>query len=164
MSEAEEANSPPYLEVLCKISGKKTRFAAGTKAGFAVSLINRRLGIGAPVAFHIESVKEGEEPIVFGPDAVLVNYASGWNLQTVSEMDFSGTGKPGRVQEVPTLIPNGKNIDGSGSTKTASKSGIDFVYIAKVLLAFVMIFMLGGVFMLALDNLPKLILLFDSSM
>ncbi|XP_039067052.1 uncharacterized protein LOC120212944 [Hibiscus syriacus] len=160
MSEAEEVNSPqphPYFEVLCKISGKKTRFAAGTKAGFAVSLINRKLGIEAPVALYIESVKEGE-PIVFGPDAVLVNYGNGWILQTVSDMDFSGIGMPERIREVPTPIPNGKNIDGSHSTKTLSKPGINFVYIAKVLLAFVMMFMMGGVFMLALDNLPELIL------
>lgn len=54
-------------------------------------MINRKLGIGAPVALHIESVREGEEPIIFGPDAVLVNYGNGWNLQTVSEMDFPGT-------------------------------------------------------------------------
>ncbi|KAE8660046.1 Cationic amino acid transporter 2 isoform 1 [Hibiscus syriacus] len=165
MSKAEEVNSPqppPYFEVSCKISGKKTRFAPGTNAGFAVSLINRKLGIGAPVALYIESVKEGEEPIVFGPEAVLVNYGNGWNLQTVSDMDFSGIGMPERLREVPTPIPNGKKIDGSHSTKTISEQGINFVYIAKVLLAFVMMFMLGGVFMLALDSLPELILLLDS--
>ncbi|KAG4122015.1 hypothetical protein ERO13_D11G241500v2 [Gossypium hirsutum] len=116
MSEAEQANSPkppPYLEVLCKSSGKKTRFAAGTKAGFAVSLINRKLGIGAPVALHIESIREGEEPIIFGPDAVLVNYGNGWNLQTVSEMDFPGIGKGKHVRGFPTQIPNGKVITSS---------------------------------------------------
>ncbi|KAK8713025.1 hypothetical protein V6N13_148253 [Hibiscus sabdariffa] len=169
MSESEEVNSPrppPYSEVLCKISGKRTRFAAGTNAGFAVSLINRKLGIGAPAALYIESVKEGEEPIIFGPGAVLVNYGEGWNLQTVYETDFSGIGKPERVQGVPTPPPGGKNIDGSHSTKTmtASKQEVNFGYIAKVVLAFVMMFMLGGVFMVALDNLPKLILLLDSSM
>ncbi|KAB2058619.1 hypothetical protein ES319_A11G245500v1 [Gossypium barbadense] len=167
MSEAEQANSPkppPYLEVLCKSSGKKTRFAAGTKAGFAVSLINRKLGIGAPVALHIESFREGEEPIIFGPDAVLVNYGNGWNLQTVNEMDFPGIGKGKHVPGFPTQIPNGKNVDLTNSRKMVSKPGISFLYIAKVLLAFVLMFMLAGVFMLALDNLPKLILLFNSSM
>ncbi|GMI65033.1 hypothetical protein like AT5G37480 [Hibiscus trionum] len=169
MSEPEEVNSPhppPYSEVLCKISGRRTRFAAGTKAGFALSLMNRKLGIGAPVGLYIESVKEGEEPIIFGPSAVLVDYGDGWNLQTVSETDFSGIGKPECVREVPTPIPSGKNIDGSHSTrtKTALKPGVNLVYIAKVVLAFVMMFMLGGVFMLALDNLPELILLLESSM
>ena len=79
-----------FMEVVCKSSGKKSRFAAGTKAGFAVSLINRKLGIGALLALHIEAVKEGEEPISFGPDAVLVSYGNGWKLQTVTEVDFLG--------------------------------------------------------------------------
>ncbi|OMO67856.1 hypothetical protein CCACVL1_20257 [Corchorus capsularis] len=81
---------PPFLEILCKSSGKKSRFAAGTKAGFAVSLMNMKLDIGSPLALHIGAVKEGEEPISFGPDAVLVNYGNGWKLQTVTEVDFPG--------------------------------------------------------------------------
>lgn len=76
--------------MVCRSSGKKSRFAAGTKAGFAVLLINRKLGIGAPLALHIEAVKDGEEPISFGPEAVLVNYGNGWKLQTVTELDFPG--------------------------------------------------------------------------
>ena len=40
-----EVNSPQppsFLEVVCQSSGKKSRFAAGTKAGFAVFLTNIR--------------------------------------------------------------------------------------------------------------------------
>lgn len=72
------------------------RFAAGTDAGFAVSLINKKLlldNISAKssrsspqLASHIEAVKPGhdsEEPISFGPTASLVNYGSPWILQTV---------------------------------------------------------------------------------
>ena len=93
-----------FLEVVCQSSGKKSRFAAGTKAGFAVFLINKKLGIGFPLALHIEAVKEGEEPISFGPEAVLVNYGNGWKLQTVTEVDFPGIGKGEGVRGVSTPI------------------------------------------------------------
>ncbi|XP_028104417.1 uncharacterized protein LOC114303497, partial [Camellia sinensis] len=62
------------------------RFAAGTEAGFAVSLINRKLD-GGPMALHIEAVKEGEEPVSFGPNSVLVEYGDGWKLQTVTQVE-----------------------------------------------------------------------------
>lgn len=78
-----------FVEVVCKSSGKTRRFASGTEAGFAVSLINRKVE-GGPIASHIEAVKEGEEPVSFGPNSVLVNYGDGWKLQTVTgaEGDF----------------------------------------------------------------------------
>lgn len=78
-----------FVEVVCKSSGKARRFAAGTEAGFAVSLINRKVE-GGPIASHIEAVKEGEEPVGFGPNSILVNYGDGWKLQTVTgaEGDF----------------------------------------------------------------------------
>ena len=76
---------------MCKSLGKTSRFAAGTKAGFAVSLINRKLDIGSPFVLHIEAVKDREEPISFGPDAVLVDYGNGWKLQTVTVLDYGGT-------------------------------------------------------------------------
>lgn len=68
----------------------KRRFARGTEAGFAVSLINKKLGLGDPLAVHIEAFKEGEEPISFGPSSALVDYGNGWRLQTVSQVDSSG--------------------------------------------------------------------------
>lgn len=79
------------MEVKCKSSSKIRRFAEGTEAGFAVSLINRKLDKGAPKALHIEAIKEGdEEPISFGPSSVLVDYGHGWKLQTVTKLDFPG--------------------------------------------------------------------------
>ncbi|KAJ1393268.1 hypothetical protein SESBI_35137 [Sesbania bispinosa] len=86
---AEEESSPPpsppqYLEVNCKITGKSWRFAAGTDAGFAVALINRKLKGSVPVATHIEAAKDGEEPIAFGPNAVLSHFGEGWKLHTVT--------------------------------------------------------------------------------
>lgn len=75
------SQSPPqYLEVNCGSSGKTYRFAAGTDAGFAVALINRKLKGSA--ATHIEAVKGGEEPIAFGPNAILSHFGEGWKLQT----------------------------------------------------------------------------------
>lgn len=94
---------PPFLEVICKSSGKARRFAAGTEAGFAVSLINRKLEIGTPPALHIEAAKEGEEPISFGPNSVLTDYGNGWRLQTVTE--FEGLRKGDKLQPTPMQFP-----------------------------------------------------------
>lgn len=80
-----------FVEVECRVTGKKRRYAAGTKAGFAVNLINQKLEYGTTPVVYIESDKEGEEPVSFGPDALLVDYGDGWKLQTVTLLDFSGT-------------------------------------------------------------------------
>lgn len=86
--------SPPqYLEVTCSISGKTRRFAAGTDAGFAVALINRNLRGPIQVATHIEAVKDDEEPIAFGPNAILSNFGEGWKLQTVTITQSIPSGK-----------------------------------------------------------------------
>jgi hypothetical protein len=75
------------VEVICTASGKTRRFSDGTEAGFALHLMNKKLekeGIfGIPLASHIEAVKEGEEPVSFGPNSLLVNYGLGWKLQTI---------------------------------------------------------------------------------
>ena len=60
----------------------------GANAGFALNLINRKLDIGNPLALHIEAAKDGEEPIAFGPNSVLVDYGNGWKLQTFTEADL----------------------------------------------------------------------------
>lgn len=78
-----------YVEVNCRSSGKTRRFAAGTDAGFAVSLINRKLKGTVPFALHIEAVKDGEEPIAFGPNSILVNFGEGWMLHTVTQTDLN---------------------------------------------------------------------------
>lgn len=81
-----------FLEVKCKSSGVTRRFAVGTEAGFAVSVINKKLGmgLGLPLALHIEAVKQGQESITFGPNSVLLSYGDGWSLQTVTDLDFAG--------------------------------------------------------------------------
>ncbi|CAN1261675.1 hypothetical protein LINPERPRIM_LOCUS10950 [Linum perenne] len=106
-SESESTHQPPpprlpFVEVECRISKKKRRFASGTKAGFAVSLINRKMDGGnptptptpTPLAFAIEAVKDGEEPVSFGPDAPLVDYGNAWNLKAVTDSDYPPLTKP----------------------------------------------------------------------
>ncbi|GAU44243.1 hypothetical protein TSUD_139360 [Trifolium subterraneum] len=86
-----EEDSPPYLEVNCKTSGKILRFAPGTDAGFAVTLINRKLKGKVPLATHIEAVKNRcceEETIAFGPNAILTDFGQNWKLQTVLSSGF----------------------------------------------------------------------------
>ncbi|GAV88380.1 hypothetical protein CFOL_v3_31803 [Cephalotus follicularis] len=167
---AEEASKvdypqpPPFLEVRCKSSGKMKRFAEGTKAGFAVSLINRKLDIRTPVALHIEAVKEGEEPISFGPDAALVNFGNGWMLQTVTEADDAGFREGQGVWPFRTRISTSEHFDSSRPSKRISQPVINFFYIGKIFLAFLLLFFLGGFFTLALENLPRLILFINSYM
>ena len=72
------------------------RFAPGTDAAFAVSLINKKLlldGVSSrpQLASHIEAVKPGndsEEPISFGPTAPLLKLDSPWILQTVVAQSY----------------------------------------------------------------------------
>ncbi|XP_058205152.1 uncharacterized protein LOC131319063 isoform X2 [Rhododendron vialii] len=142
----------PFVEVVCKSSGKTCRFAAGTEAGFAVSLINRKVE-GGPIASHIEAVKEGEEPVSFGPNSVLVNYGDGWKLQTVTEAEGLRKGEFNR----PTMLHN-------ASVREASQPVISYLYVGKILLAFILIFAMGAVLTLALENLPRLILFINSSL
>ncbi|GLT65272.1 hypothetical protein SLA2020_377110 [Shorea laevis] len=163
-SQVNSSQPPPFLEVICKSSGKRSRFASGTKAGFAVSLINSKLGAGEPLASHFEAVKEGEEPVSFGPDAVLVNYGNGWKLQTVTEADFPGSRKREQVQLIQEQIHVLKSFDAQKPRTRVSKSGISFIYIGKILIAFILMFILGAIFTLSLENLPRLILYINSLM
>ncbi|OWM78838.1 uncharacterized protein LOC116196074 [Punica granatum] len=155
---------PPFLEVFCKSSDKPRRFAAGTEAGFAVSLINKKLGVGAKtVALYIEAVKEGEEPVAFGPNSVLVAYGSGWRLQTVTaEADHAGD-RRGEGFRRPMTRTHALNSGGSRVERVQTPP-VSSLYIAKILLAFVFIFVLGSVFVLALEYLPVLILYMNSFM
>ncbi|CAN6719865.1 unnamed protein product [Malus baccata var. baccata] len=77
MDEAQPPTPTPFLKVKCQSSGMTRRFAMGTEAGFAVSLMNKKLGAGDPLAVHIEAVKEGEEPISFGPSSALFGGGEG---------------------------------------------------------------------------------------
>ncbi|CAL5435583.1 unnamed protein product [Camellia sinensis] len=153
--------SLPIVEVICKSSGKTRRFAAGTEAGFAVSLINRKLD-GGPMALHIEAVKEGEEPVSFGPNSVLVEYGDGWKLQTVTGVE--GIWKAESNRATIGRIRSAVISDASHHMKERSSKPISLWYIGKILLAFVFIFVMGAIFSLALENLPRLILFINSSM
>ncbi|CAK9226630.1 unnamed protein product [Sphagnum troendelagicum] len=65
--------------------GTVLRFAVGTRAGFAVDRINKRLPESSGKVVCIEAIAEGEEPIEFGPDAELVVYGQSWKLRAVQE-------------------------------------------------------------------------------
>ncbi|XP_059463629.1 uncharacterized protein LOC132192339 [Corylus avellana] len=169
MAEEEPAPHPrpTFLEVKCKSSGKTRRFAVGTDAGFALSLINRRLETGKPLALHIEALKEGEEPIAFGPNSALVDYGRGWKLQTVIELDFDYAGVP-KGEGVRPVTTRFSTVPSTGGSRPAkgedSKPEISFVYIGRIILAFILIFVLGAIFTLALESLPRLILYIKSAM
>ncbi|XP_057540883.1 uncharacterized protein LOC130818721 [Amaranthus tricolor] len=140
-----------FLEVTCKSSGIVRRFAPGTKAGFAISLINNKLDVGSPLALYIEAAKFGEEPISFGPSSILVDYGNGWKLQTVLDSQ-QGTKKQEGLQEPK-----------AGAKKQTPEPTINFMYISKIVFVFLFMFLLMGIFTLALENLPRLILFINSS-
>lgn len=87
----------------CRSSGKVRRFAAGTTARYALHAINRKLDPGAPPALHVEAVRDGEEPVSFGPSAALADYGRGWRLQTVTAQDATGLHHPLHADTVPHL-------------------------------------------------------------
>lgn len=167
-SEVEHSQQPlPFLEVLCKSSGKIRRFSAGTEAGFAVNLINKKLlsgdgGGNCLLATHIETVKEGEEePVSFGPNSVLVDYGSGWKLQTVVESN----GDKGQVHVAADRVQKAyyaQSVDGTHPT-TIKQSPVSVLYVGKILLAILLLFVFGAVFTLFLENLPQFILYINSS-
>ncbi|KAH7525059.1 hypothetical protein FEM48_Zijuj06G0184800 [Ziziphus jujuba var. spinosa] len=172
-AEAQRSSTPPpsFLEVKCKSSGKIRRFAEGTEACFAVSLINRKLGKGAPQALYIEAIKEGdddEEPISFGPSSVLVDYRHGWKLHTVTELDLpgpSGIGNGEKIFQPRSVRP--RNVNSSDSShlgKKAPKPAISYLYIGKIIVAFILMFVLAAIFTLALEKLPILLSFLSSFM
>ncbi|XP_020268479.1 uncharacterized protein LOC109843916 isoform X2 [Asparagus officinalis] len=125
-----------FMEVCCTSSGKIRRFAAGTEAGFALCVINKKIENGASPALYIEACKEGEEPITFGPNATLVNYGKEWKLQTVTERGF-GEAKP--MQQISKRFSNTMNLSSARSpngTIRASHASISFWYIGKIIFAF----------------------------
>ncbi|KAI3826234.1 hypothetical protein L1987_00279 [Smallanthus sonchifolius] len=154
--------SPSYLEVNCRSSSKIRRFSVGTEAGFALNLINRKLDDGLPLALYIESVKEGEEPVSFGPNSVLVCYGHGWKLQTITEAE-GGARARASIRRTIKHESSPLGLDELHSTKGLLPSVIGVQYIAKVLLAFVLLFVFGAIFTLALENLPRFLIFINSS-
>ncbi|GAB4857248.1 hypothetical protein Ancab_015154 [Ancistrocladus abbreviatus] len=105
------------------------------------------------------SQTERPPPIILGgymqkfreDKAFCPSYGSGWKLQTVVESE--GLMKfPGIQRLKPSL-----------SSGSVSQPVISFIYIAKILLAFIFIILLAAVFTLALENLPRLISSIKSS-
>ncbi|CAN6286831.1 unnamed protein product [Urochloa humidicola] len=146
---------PPFLEVTCRSSGKVRRFAAGTTARYALHAINRKLEPGAPPALHVEAVRGGgeEEPVSFGPSAALADYGRGWRLQTVTANDA-----PGIHHHAPPHadMKRGDTQAAKDSVARETTRGTS-VYIAKTVLAFVFIFLLGGLFTYMLEVLPDML-------
>ncbi|KAL9247086.1 hypothetical protein vseg_020554 [Gypsophila vaccaria] len=142
---------PHFLEVMCKTSGKTRRFAPGTKAGFALSLINNKLDADAPLGVYIEAVKDGEEPVSFGPSSVLLSYGSAWKLQTVLDSH------PGVKKREGAQAFNKPSMN-----KQVSDPGVNLVYFGKILLVILFIILLASTFTLGLEYLPRLLALMDS--
>ncbi|KAF0915148.1 hypothetical protein E2562_034066 [Oryza meyeriana var. granulata] len=139
---------PPFLEVTCRSSGKVRRFAFGTTARYALHAVNRKLAPGDPAALHVEAVKDGEEPVSFGPAAPLADYGDGWKLQTITEQDAPG------YYQTPAFDTR------RDETKQPVKNSLDketmAAYITKIVLAFVFIFLLGGLFTYLLETVPDM--------
>ncbi|KAJ0974137.1 hypothetical protein J5N97_016102 [Dioscorea zingiberensis] len=158
-----------FLEVDCKSSGKMRRFAAGTESGFAIFLINQKLEPGIPQALYIEAVKDGEEPVCFGPNAFLVNYGKGWRLQTVLDEGAHRKGyeelrrlKREMKQTQHTFNPS--EVQSAKKPVAESSTSVNWSYFGRILLAFAFIFLLGGTLSLFLENLPELISFVSSSL
>ncbi|MCO5580994.1 hypothetical protein L7F22_034870 [Adiantum nelumboides] len=77
---------PPMMQVVevQGPDGKAYRFAAGTKAGFAVERINAKLRNPSTLLLFLEATCPGEEPVEFGPDAELAVLDDGWTLRGVT--------------------------------------------------------------------------------
>ncbi|KAF9595717.1 hypothetical protein IFM89_003459 [Coptis chinensis] len=141
---------------------KKSDLGSVAEAGFALRLINRKLDSGIPLASYIEAVKEGEEPISFGPNAVLVDYGYGWKLQTVIDEGFvKEKWERTTNEQTPDVVQKTDNLQRSTSEL---KPHISFPYIGRIVLALTFIILLGVMFTLALENLPRLFLFVTSSM
>ncbi|KAM7251234.1 hypothetical protein ACFE04_023117 [Oxalis oulophora] len=82
------------------------RLAFGIKADVSLSFINSKLEVEVPLARYIEAIKddEEEEPVVFGPNAALKDFGSGWELQTVADLDHPGFRKQEGDEPIKTSI------------------------------------------------------------
>ncbi|XP_076901166.1 uncharacterized protein LOC143555518 isoform X3 [Bidens hawaiensis] len=113
------------------------------------------------MALYIEAVKEGQEPVSFGPNSLLVSYGHGWKLQTVTEPQVGARARAS-VRRTTDTESSPLGVNELHSTKGLLPSVIGVQYIAKVLLAFVLLFVFGAVFTLALENLPRFLIFINS--
>ncbi|CAH9089408.1 unnamed protein product [Cuscuta epithymum] len=152
--------SPPFVEVICHRTDRRWRFAAGTEAKFSVKMINSKLEsrFSLPPGTHIEAVKDGEEPVIFGPNSVLVNYGDGWTLRTASDaIGFGSSTKENMVVMGQAYNPVTTGSGDSQFKKRPPQAISLTLYMGKILLAFIFIFLLGAMFTLILESLPKLV-------
>ncbi|CAA6658596.1 unnamed protein product [Spirodela intermedia] len=120
----------------------------------------RTLDNGLPQGLRIEAVKEGEEPVSFGPSAVLAHYGRGWSLQTITEEGFFSLGLLGmmwhshgqRRRHNKLLCSAESRL--RGAPRKPSGGHITPGYIGRIALAFVFMFFLGGLLTLFLEYLP----------
>ncbi|GER52005.1 small nuclear ribonucleoprotein family protein [Striga asiatica] len=132
--------SLPFLEVLCKNSGKIRRFSVGTEAEMVLTVEN------VLMASHIEAVKEGElgeEPVSFGHSSLLVT---------------EGPVHKGTRRERKAFA----RATDDHHSEARKESSISILYIGKILFAFLLIFVFCAIFTVALENLPRLILFINS--
>ncbi|XP_057787497.1 uncharacterized protein LOC131004758 isoform X1 [Salvia miltiorrhiza] len=77
------------------------------------------------------------------------------NLMVIKERSYIDR------ERVPKAYAHG--VDGSHPTMERRSSPISLLYIGKILLAFLLLFVIGAVFTLFLENLPQIILYINSS-
>ncbi|KAJ4814654.1 DNA-directed RNA polymerase subunit beta [Rhynchospora pubera] len=142
-----ESSNLSFLEVKCRSSGKVRRFAQGTESRFALRVINSKLESGVPLALCIAAVKEGEEPVIFGPSATLANYGDGWKLETLIN-----NGEDDMPMKEPTSTK--KELKKKNNDITVSWL---VTYIGKILLVFAFMFFIAGVYSYFLVVLPDLL-------
>ncbi|KAJ8570575.1 hypothetical protein K7X08_037547 [Anisodus acutangulus] len=136
------------------------RFAAGTEAKFPLKFINgSRIDsiLANPSVTYIEAVKDGEVPVIFGPNSILVNYGKGWKLQPVTETTTGfSRGMPDDYAAVRSAyVP--PVSDNSHSARRKSQVALSPINIGKMFLVFILMFLIGAAFTLLLDNLPQLL-------
>jgi hypothetical protein len=78
-----------------------------------------------PPALHVEAVRDGEEPISFGPSAALADYRSCWRLQTVTAQDAPGIHDAPHAERQPSMAsPGGRHTSPSARTLSPSASAV----------------------------------------
>ncbi|CAA7394870.1 unnamed protein product [Spirodela intermedia] len=118
--------------------------------------MNQKLELGLPRGLGIEGVKDGEEPVRFGPDAILVGCGQGWSLQTA----FDEAMVSGAAITSSSVLQNPAY---AGAPRKPSGGHITPGYIGRIALAFVFMFFLGGLLTLFLEYLPALLAFISSS-
>ncbi|KAK2979875.1 hypothetical protein RJ640_024376 [Escallonia rubra] len=110
--------------------------------------------VSVPLALHIEALKEGEEPVSFGPNSVLVDYGDGWKLQTVTETQGLRSGKYIRVmrQQDPAVK---YRTSAKTYAELAQETGLPNVYVAQILKCQALLSPEAACMLRALPGLPE---------